>query len=120
MIRIDSRGNYRKTIHYLKHIDSNTNVSSVLDKYGQIGVERLSKATPVETGITAQSWGYKIEPVRRGQKIVFYNTNTNEGYHIVVLLMYGHVTQEGRWVEENDFVTPVITQLCKELQAEFQ
>lgn len=118
MIRFSSKGEYKDTINYLRHIESNVDVASVLDKYGQIGVERLSKATPVRSGVTAESWRYSIERNNKGYKINFYNINQNDGYHVVVLLMHGHVTSEGRWVEPNDFVTPVINQLCAELQAE--
>ena len=101
MIRIESRGEYRKTINYLKHIDSNMDISSILDEYGKIGVERLSEATPIESGITAQSWEYSIENTKNGYKINYYNTNSNDGYHIVVLLCYGHITVDGRWIEGN-------------------
>jgi hypothetical protein len=119
MLRLSSRGEYKDTIRYLKSIESNIDVTSILDKYGQIGVDRLSKATPVQSGTTASSWGYSVEKRKNGYVINFYNTNQNEGYHIVLLLMHGHVTQEGRWVAANDFVTPVIKELCEELQAEF-
>lgn len=119
MISISSRGNYRQTINYLKHIDHNLDISSVLDKYGQMGVERLSEATPVESGETRDSWEYDVKQTRTGYKINFYNTNQNDGYHIVVLIRYGHVTIDGRWVDGNDFVEPVIQELCGELQAEF-
>jgi len=118
MIRMTSRGDYRKTINYLKHIDSNIDVLSILEKYGQIGVERLSEATPIESGVTAQSWNYGIEKVKNGYKINYYNTNSHEGYHIIVLLRYGHVTVDGRWIEGNDFVTPIIDQLCDEIKTE--
>lgn len=119
MLSITSRGDYRKTIRYLNHIDANIDFSSILDKYGQMGVERLSDATPVESGITAESWGYDITQVKSGYKINFYNTNEHEGYHIVVLLRYGHATVSGHWVEGNDFVEPVIAELCEEMKAEF-
>ena len=118
MIRITSHGDYRKTINYLKHADSNMDISSILDKYGSIGVERLSEATPVESGTTAQSWEYSIEHTNSGYKINYYNTNTKNSYHIVVLLRYGHVTIDGRWVEGNDFITPVIDELCDEIRSE--
>lgn len=118
MLTIDSKGNYRQTINYLKDAQKDADTPSVLDKYGQIGVERLSKATPVLTGKTADSWEYDIVKTNSGYKINFYNTNQNEGYHIVILLQYGHVTSEGTWVEGNDFVSPIIKQLCDEMTEE--
>ena len=119
MLRLSSKGDYSRTIDYLKHIDRNMDISSVLDKYGQMGVERLSEATPVESGETRDSWEYDIIKIKSGYKLNFYNTNKHEGYHIVVLLRYGHVTVNGTWIEGNDFVEPVMEQLYDELQAEF-
>lgn len=119
MFKLYSRGDYRQTINYLKHIDHNVDISSALDKYGQMGVERLSEATPVDSGETRDSWEYDIIQTKSGYKLNFYNTNEHDGYHIVVLIRYGHVTVDGRWIEGNDFVEPIITQLCDELQAEF-
>ena len=116
MLRLTSRGDYSKTLQYLKHVDHNMDIPSTLDKYGQIGVDRLSKATPVESGETANSWGYYIEDTKNGYKLCFTNTHTKNDYHIVVLIRYGHVTVGGTWVEGNDFVTPVISDLCSELR----
>ena len=59
MISIRHKGDYAKLTRYLEKLKSTARVS-VLDKYGKAGVEALSSATPVDTGLTARSWYYKV------------------------------------------------------------
>lgn len=40
--------------------------------------------------------------------LVFYNTNTNKGIPIVILLQYGHATSGGGYVEGIDFINPAL------------
>jgi hypothetical protein len=119
MIGIFCKGEYTSTIKKLKNAMLNRDVAWIMDKYGRIGVERLSAATPVRTGLTADSWSYKVENQNEGYKLTFSNSNTSEGIPIIVFLRYGHVTSTGGWVEGNDFVKPIIDQLLVELQEEF-
>lgn len=120
---MNSKGNYSDTIAYLKSldaIDSQIDVSSVLDKYGQIGVERLSKVTPIYTGETSVLWSYDITTKQFGKvkSLNFYNSSENDDYNIITLLRYGHATVDGRWVPGNDFVEPIIEELYIEIQNE--
>lgn len=117
MIRYSTTGNYRQIITDLTEM-KNMDVVSLLDRYGRIGVRRLSRATPTNTGELADSWGYYIEPTQRGQKLVFYNTKENDGYKIAILVINGHVTKDGTWVEGNDFVSPIIDDICVEINSE--
>lgn len=120
MIGITCKGEYTSSIKKLKNALLNRDVKYIMDKYGRIGVERLSAATPVRTGLTASSWTYRVESLNDGTyKLSFNNTNRSEGIPVVVLLRYGHVTSTGGWVEGNDFVQPIIDQLALELQEEF-
>ena len=54
-IRLTSKGDFKKTEQFLKFA-SNTSKNINLDKYGQKGVAALASATPVDTGLTANSW----------------------------------------------------------------
>ena len=60
MISIEQKGDFKALTAYLKKVNKNTKIE-ILDKYGQEGVRLLSKATPVRSGKTANSWYYKIE-----------------------------------------------------------
>ena len=79
-----------------------------LDKYGREGVAALASATPVDTGLTANSWQYKIEQKKGSVSISFYNTNIQNGVPIAVILQYGHATRNGGWVQGRDYINPAI------------
>ena len=68
----------------------------------------LSSATPVDTGLTANSWYYKIERDANSVKIVFCNSNIQNGIPIAIILQYGHGTGTGGWVEGRDYINPAI------------
>lgn len=89
----------------------------MLHKYGRRGVDILKANTPVDTGVTAASWRYKIVETRTGYSLQWLNDSTTDDGNIpiVVLIIYGHGTQNGSYVEGNNFVSPAIEPLIKEL-----
>lgn len=107
MVKINHRGNFSKTYKILNE-KKNVSVYSILDRYGRIGVSELSAATPVDTGLTAASWDYRIDRDRNGMKLVFTNSNIQNGICIAVLLEYGHATRNGGWVEGREYIGPAI------------
>lgn len=109
-IRLSSKGNFSYTESFFKKA-SKTWYLDILTKYGDEGVAALQKATPIDTGKTANSWGYKIIKNKNGYSIIWFNNNLSEGDHgapVVVLLYYGHITKTGGYVEGRDFITPAI------------
>lgn len=107
MITFRQKGDYSKLSRYLEKVKEAAKVG-VLDKYGQAGVAALSSATPVESGLTAQSWYYEIEHTKSSAVIRFLNSNVNKGVPIAIILQYGHGTGTGGWVEGRDYINPAI------------
>ena len=107
MITLKQKGNFSKLNRYLERVKEAAKIS-ILDKYGQAGVEALSSATPTDTGLTASSWYYKIERTKTSATIQFLNSNINDGVPIAVILQYGHGTGTGGWVEGRDYINPAI------------
>lgn len=107
MFGITSRGDHKKTNDYLKKLH-NKDIFSDLDSYGQLGVDALSRATPVDSGLTASSWEYRIikNSIRPG--IEWYNTNIVDGTSIAILIQYGHGTGTGGYVEGRDYINPAM------------
>ena len=68
----------------------------------------LSSATPIDTGVTANSWYYKIVNKNGSATISFYNSNIQNGVPIAIILQYGHGTRNGGWVEGRDYINPSI------------
>ena len=107
MIGFRQKGDFSKTTNFLSKLKQKVNVDS-LDRYGRQGVAALSSATPVDTGLTANSWYYKIERDANSVKIVFCNSNIQNGIPIAIILQYGHGTGTGGWVEGRDYINPAI------------
>ena len=107
MITFRQKGDFEKATRYFLKLQKAIN-AGVLDKYGQEGVAALQSATPVDTGLTANSWDYNIENSSGGVSIVFTNSNRNNGVLIAVILFYGHGTGTGGWVAGRDYIKPAI------------
>lgn len=108
MIRITHRGDFSKTTTFLKKLQQQK-YRNALSKYAEEGLTALQSATPEDTGVTANSWSYKIEVSRSKLIIRWINDNvTTSGVPVVILLQYGHGTTGGTFVEGKDFINPVM------------
>lgn len=106
-ISFKTSGSFKKTEKFLDFLKREAMYSD-LESYGQLGVQALASATPVETGLTAHSWSYKITRKRGGASIEWFNTNTTSGIPVVILIQYGHGTGTGGYVRGRDFINPAI------------
>lgn len=106
-ISFTSKGDFSKTIKFLNKMKS-IKINDILSKYGKIGVNALLQATPKDSGVTSQSWNYRIEVNNNNASIVWYNTNVVKGVNIAVILQYGHGTRNGGWVEGTDYINPAM------------
>ena len=105
-------GDLSKTYKFLNRITSRQYLRQ-LDAYGREGVEALSKATPVDTGLTAASWTaaswrYRINRGNGTVSITFDNTNIQNGVNIAIILDYGHGTGRGYYVQGRHYISPAI------------
>lgn len=120
-ITLSSNGDFNKVNNWLEKL-LNLRSAGILDKYGRLGVEALSKATPVDTGLTASSWYYEIQRTDTTVSIYFMNSHRNKGVPIALILQYGHGTGTGGYVEGRDYINPAIQpvfdMLCNELWEE--
>ena len=107
MIVFKHKGDFSKTTRYLNRVQNAVNLG-FLNRYGEMGVAALADATPVESGLTAQSWSYKITNKNNVVRITFYNSNIQNGVPIAIILQYGHGTRHGGWVEGRDYINPAI------------
>ena len=114
MIQIRQKGDFKKLTSFLEKAKEGLDIG-VLDKYGRKGVSALSSATPVDTGLTASSWFYKIENKNGVAKIEFHNSNVQNGVPIAVILQYGHGTRNGGYVVGIDYINPALQPVFDEL-----
>ena len=107
MIGYRVKSDFSKTASHLERMKLAVRLKN-LDKYGREGVAALSSATPVDTGLTASSWYYKIERSNESIKLVFCNSNIQNGVPIAIILQHGHGTRNGGWVQGRDYINPAI------------
>ena len=115
MIGFRQRGDFSKTSSFLQRMKQ-MKIRNVLEKYGQAGVAALASATPVDSGLTASSWYYKVETNPTSSKLVFCNSNVQNGVPIAIILQYGHATGTGGWVEGRDYINPALTPVLEKLK----
>ncbi len=119
MIEIKVSGKGKKTENWLRKI-SRGDISAELSRFGQEGVAALSRATPVDTGLASQSWGYRVVKQRRGYSLEWYNTDRidGEGPPLVILIQYGHATGNGAYIQGRDFINPAIRPVFDKIRNE--
>ena len=116
-ISIRSSGNYNKTEAHLGKLRKVIS-DNCLRKYGERGVAELENATPKDTGLTANSWSYRIERSPDRITLAFYNSNTVDYVNVAIILQYGHATRNGGWVEGIDYINPAIASVFKDMSNE--
>ena len=107
MITVRSKGDFSKLNGFLEKAKEAVKLGN-LDKYGKAGVKALESATPMDSGLTANSWYYTIERNDNTISINFHNSNIQNGIPIAIILQYGHGTGTGGWVEGRDYINPAI------------
>ena len=117
MITFTQTGNFDNTEAYLARLKQE-DLSVVLNKYGEMGVNALSNATPIDSGLTAQSWYYTIESRRGYYSIRWHNSNVQSGLPIAVLIQYGHGTRNGGYVQGRDYIMPAIQPIFDQIAEE--
>ena len=114
MIRFRQKGDFSKLTRYFERVKEVVRLGD-LDKYGRAGVAALASATPVDSGLTASSWYYKIENKGGSVTISFHNSNIQNGVPIAIILQSGHGTGTGGWVEGRDYINPAIQPIFDEI-----
>lgn len=117
MISFGHKGDFSKTFRYFERIKEAARMK-ILDRYGREGVAALASATPVDTGLTANSWYYEISQKNGQVSLNFCNSNVQNGVLIAVIIQYGHATRTGGWVTGKDYINPAIQPLFDKIANE--
>ena len=114
MITVESKGDFKNTERFLKFLNA-ADFSVATKSLAQRGVQALASATPVDSALTANSWGYKITRSKSSFSIEWTNSNTVNGVPIAILLQYGHGTGTGGYVRGRDYINPAIQPIFDEI-----
>lgn len=88
---------------------------NIISSYADRGVKALKEATPSDSGETANAWNYEIESGDGRTTIWFTNDHENNGVNVAILLIYGHATRNGSYVQGTDFVSPALKPIFQDL-----
>lgn len=108
-VYFNQKGEWKNTFNFLAKNRRLSYQEQILRRYAEEGLNNLREATPVDSGVTADSWYYEID--NKGYNswsITYYNSNVNNGFSVVIGLQYGHATGNGGWVQGHDFINPAI------------
>lgn len=117
MISFTQKGDFKKLNSFLERAKEKIKIGN-LDRYGRDGVNALRQYTPIDTGLTSDSWYYRIERTNDNVSIIFNNSNINKGVPIAIILQYGHGTNNGGWVQGRDYINPAIQPIFDKLAEE--
>lgn len=115
--KIEHYGSFKHMLKFLYKL-ANGDIYRILDHYGKKGIEALIDYTPVDSGITADSWYYEVDIGPDKSSITWCNRNVHDGANVVLLLEYGHGTRFGGYVEGIDFVDPALQPIMDQIQKE--
>lgn len=114
IISVETTGSFKNIEGFLKRT-KRKNLRKYLEAFGERGVILLSAETPVDTGETASSWSYEIVEKKNQISIYWKNSAMAGMTPVVILIIHGHGTRDGGYVEPNDFVSPVLNKLFQEM-----
>lgn len=107
MISFNISGSTRKLESFLRRA-SKIDIPSILHANARSGVTALANATPIDSGIAAQSWSYEVSAGGGVYTISWTNTDVENGFPVVIMLQYGYGTGTGGYVQGRDFINPAI------------
>lgn len=116
MIHVDYKGD--ETVDRSLERMRKINFHNILIRNAHKGLNALKANTPVDSGITAGSWGYEITKEGDDYRITWTNSSSNKGVNIVIILQYGHGTGTGGYVAGRDFINPATKPIFDEIERE--
>ena len=81
---------------------------SNLGSYASMGANALARATPRETGETADHWRGSVTHGGGKHTINWFNDHKEGGAPVALLIQYGHGTGTGGYVPGFDYINPAI------------
>lgn len=107
MISLSSDGSFDNTERWLRSLQK-LNISQIVQREAQRGVDALARATPKDSGRAASSWSYDIVKASGSVSIEWKNSDIENGYPVALMIQYGHGTGTGGWIQGRDYINPAM------------
>ena len=114
LIKVKHKGSFNHLERFLNTM-KDQEFLNIAEMYGKEGVDALAKATPKDSGKTADSWDFEITSERGKTSIDWTNDNVNDGVNVAVLLQYGHGLDGGGYVPGQNYINPAMDVIAKRL-----
>lgn len=106
-VSFSTSGSWKKTEAWLQK-NARGDFFRELDRLAQQGVSALATATPVESGLAAGSWSYRVIKNRGSCAIEWLNHDVETGFPVAIMLQYGYSTGTGGYVAGRDYINPAM------------
>lgn len=116
-ITFTEKGSFKNTERYLRKL-SKLQLDAILNKYGTIGMNALSNATPADSGLAASSWSFTTVSRTGYYSIRWHNSDVENGFHVAVMIQYGHGTGTGGYVQGRDYINPAMRPIFDQIAEE--
>lgn len=117
MFSLKASGSTKNTEKFLKSMQ-NLDIPSLIDTYARAGRDALTQATPVDSGLAAESWDYEIKQSKGKVTITWTNSDVENGFPVAIMLQYGYGTGTGGYVQGRDYINPAIAPIFDQIAIE--
>lgn len=114
-IKFDTKGELENTMKLLNKYGK-LDATTALKAIGDTTIEELAAVSPVRTGEYKASWGYTISNEKGKQVLGIINPSHPEVSDLSTKLEYGHVTQNGKFVDGHHFIKPTMDKVYSEIK----
>lgn len=114
-VKVTVYGHHNVTEQYLATVSKKVSMKQSGPFYKKVesvckkAIETLQYLTPIDSGQTADSWGYEITNTKNSITATIYNTNVNNGVNVALLIEYGHASPDGTWVAAQPFINATVS-----------
>lgn len=102
-----SSGDFKRTQAFLDRM-TRLDLKTRLSRYGDQGLSALRAATPVDSGLAANSWSYEVETNSNGFSLTWKNFDVENGFPVAIMINHGYSTGTGGFVAGRNYINPAI------------
>jgi hypothetical protein len=117
LISASSKGSFKNTETFLRKMQK-LDIRAILESNAQAGVVALRTATPVDSRLASDSWGYLVEGGGGRWTITWTNSDVESGFPVAIMLQYGYSTGTGGYVSGRDYINPAIKPIFDKIAAD--
>jgi len=107
MFSFSSQGDFSKTMRFLGNVRK-LDIGRICEAEARKGVQALEAATPRDSGLAANSWGYTIVRSAGSVMIGWTNSDVENGFPVALMIQYGHGTGTGGYITGRDYINPAM------------